>query len=125
MSRSYSLDLRERVVASVLSGQSCRAAARVFGVSEASAIRWVRRHRETGSFAELARGGNNPLRLAGEREWLLSRLEEKPDLTLHMLLNELEEVRGVRVCCDTLWRFLKRCGVSFKKNRVRQRARQT
>jgi len=123
MSRSYSLDLRERVVSSVLSGQSCRAAAVIFGVSESSAIRWVRRYRETGTAAALARGGNNPLRLIGERDWLLARLEKKPDLTLHMLLRELEDIRGVRVCCDTLWRFLKRCGISFKKNRIRQRAR--
>ena len=27
--------------------------------------------------------------------------------------------RGVVVSCDTLWRFLKREGISFKKNRLR------
>lgn len=30
--------------------------------------------------------------------------------------------RDVVVSCDTLWRFLKRQGISFKKNRVRDRA---
>ncbi|NOZ41727.1 MAG: hypothetical protein GXP02_00945 [Alphaproteobacteria bacterium] len=58
-----------------------------------------------------------------ERDWLLARLSEKPDLTLHALLKELKE-RGVIVCCDTLWRFLKSEGISFKKNRIRQRTRQ-
>ena len=58
---------------------------------------------------------------AGERDWLLARLAEKPDLTLHALLAELGE-RGVVVSCDTLWRFLKRQDISFKKNRVRDRA---
>jgi len=120
MSRSYSQDLRERVISSVLSGKSCRDAAAIFNVSVSSAIRWVRRYRETGSAAPLARGGNNPIRLVAQRDWLVARLEERPELTLHMLLRELEEVRGVRVCCDTLWRFLKRCGISFKKNRIRQ-----
>jgi transposase len=48
-------------------------------------------------------------------------LAEKPDLTLHALLAELGE-RDVVVSCDTLWRFLKRLGISFKKNRVRDRA---
>jgi len=120
MSKSYSLDLRERVVAYVLSGQSRHAAARAFGVSESSATRWVRRHQRLGTPAAFARGGNNPLRLIHEQDWLLARLKQKPDLTLHMLLRELKEQRSVDVCCDTLWRFLKRCGIGFKKNRIRQ-----
>jgi transposase len=44
----------------------------------------------------------------------LGRLAEKPDLTLHALLAELRE-RGVTVSCDTLWRFLRAAGISFKK----------
>jgi putative transposase len=60
-------------------------------------------------------------KLDGERDWLLGRMEEKPDLTLHALLGELRD-RGVRVSCDTLWQFLRAAGISFKKNRVRQRA---
>ena len=55
--------------------------------------------------------------LAGEREWLLARIEQKKDLTLHELLAELREERGVEVCCDTLWRFLGRLGKTFKKRR--------
>ena len=63
-------------------------------------------------------GGRRPYLLAGERAWLLERLAEKPDLTLHALLAELGE-RGIVVSCDTLWRFLRRQGISFKKNRAR------
>jgi len=37
MAKTYSLDLRERVVMAVISGQSCRAAASHFGVSISSA----------------------------------------------------------------------------------------
>jgi hypothetical protein len=59
-------------------------------------------------------GGKRPYLLAGQRDWLLARLNEKPDLTLHALLTELG-ARGVTVCCDTLWRFLRREGLSFKK----------
>src|SRR5215207_7722483 len=66
-------------------------------------------------------GGRRPYLLEGERDWLLTRLAEKPDLTLHALLAELCE-RGVVVSCDTLWRYLRRQGISFKKNRVRNRA---
>ena len=39
MAKTLSLDLRERVVAAVLQGMSCRQAAARFGVSPASAVR--------------------------------------------------------------------------------------
>jgi transposase len=59
-------------------------------------------------------GGKRPYLLEGEREWLLARLAENPDIALHMLLAELGE-RGVVVSCDTLWRFLKRQASGSKK----------
>jgi transposase len=121
MARPYSLDLRERVVAAVAAGQACRAVAALFDVSVASVVKWSQRSRATGSAAALPMGGHRPNRLADERDWLLARMAEKPDLTLAALLAELE-ARGVVVCCDTLWRFLKREGISFKKNRARSRA---
>ncbi len=39
MSEALSVDLRERVVASIAAGSSCRAAAVRFGMSAASAVR--------------------------------------------------------------------------------------
>ena len=120
MARAYSLDLRERVVAAVVGGLSCEAAAARFSVSESSAIKWTRRKRETGSAAAGKMGGKRSKLLEGEREWLLARMAEKPDLTLSALLVEAH-ARGKRVCLDTLWRFLKSCGLSFKKNHSRRR----
>src|SRR3546814_10049786 len=50
MARAYSIDLRERVVAAVeREGLSRHAAAARFGVAPSSAIKWVQRHRATGS----------------------------------------------------------------------------
>jgi len=121
MARAYSLDLRERVVALVARGNSCRTVASLFDVSVASVVKWSQRARIAGSPAAKPMGGKRPYVLAGERDWLLARLSEKPDLTLHALLAELRK-RGVVVACDTLWRFLRREGISFKKNRLRQRA---
>ena len=55
-----SVDLRKRVVTAVgEEGMSCRAAARRFGVSFASAIRWVAALRERGSYAPLPMGGDS------------------------------------------------------------------
>ena len=122
MARPYSLDLRERVVATVSGGQPCRAVAELFDVSVASVVKWSQRSRATGSAAPKPMGGKRPFLLEGERGWLMARLREKPDLTLHALLEELAG-RGVVVSCDTLWRFLKREGISFKKNRLRGRAK--
>jgi transposase len=121
MARPYSIDLRERVVATVAGGQPCRAVAELFDVSVASVVKWSQRARATGSAAAKPMGGKRPYLLEGQRDWLLGRLSEKPDLTLHALLAELAG-RGVEVSCDTLWRFLKREGISFKKNRLRDRA---
>jgi len=42
MARTLSQDLRDRVVAAIDGGLSCRAAAARFGVSVSSAIRWRR-----------------------------------------------------------------------------------
>ena len=117
MPRAYSLDLRERVVGLVASGEPCRAVAELFDVSVASVVKWSQRARATGSAAAKPMGGKRPYLLEGERDWLLARLAEKPDLTLHALLAELGE-RGVVVSCDTLWRFLKRQGISFKLCRL-------
>lgn len=51
MGRAYSLDLRDRVVAAVAAGQSCRAVAATFKVSVASVVKWSQRFRATGSAA--------------------------------------------------------------------------
>ena len=61
--------------------------------------------------------------LENEREWLLARIELKKDLTLHELLAQLHDERGVVVCCDTLWRFMGRLGKTFKKRRSSPRSK--
>ena len=58
MTRPYSNDLRERAVGAVQAGGSCRAVAARFGVAASSAIKWVRRVRETGSVAPGQMGEN-------------------------------------------------------------------
>jgi transposase len=121
MGRPYSLDLRERVVAGVRSGMSCREAAAHLEVSVSSTIRWARRERETGSPAALPLGGQRPFSLATERSWVLSRMAEQPDLTLRAVLSELRN-RGIEVSYYAVWHIVHRAGLSFKKKPARQRA---
>jgi transposase len=114
MARAYSLDLRERVLALVVNGETELTVASAFDVSVASVVKWAQRARATGSAAAEAMGGERPFLPEQERDWLIKRLAEKPDLTLHALLDELGQ-NGTVVCCDTLWRFFKREGITFKK----------
>src|ERR1044071_821747 len=107
MLRPYSQDLRDRVVASVAGGRSCRATAKIFSVSVATAVRWSQRFRTTGRGGALARGGRRPHRLASRREWLLARIAEKPDLTLRAIMAELA-ADGVKVSYGAVWGFFAR-----------------
>jgi transposase len=66
-------------------------------------------------------GGNRPYVLSSERDWLLKRLAEQPDVTLRALLAELAE-RGIKVSYYAVWHFFEHEGISFKKKSVRQRA---
>jgi transposase len=120
MARSYSLDLRDRVVAAVEGGQSCRSIAGTFGVSVASVVRWSQRKRTTGSAAAKPMGGWRPFALAGERDWLLARLGESPDITLRALVAELAK-RGITVSYYAVWHFFESENISFKKKPARQR----
>ena len=122
MPRAYSLDLRERVVAAVWSGESCRKVAGTYRVSVASVVKWSQRFRATGSAGAKRMGGNQPRSLAGERDWLLERLAAVPDVTLRALVVELGE-RGVVTSYGSVWRIVHDAGISFKKNSVRHRAR--
>jgi transposase len=113
--RSYSADLRGLFCRYLNEGMSSLAAGRVVGVSANTVAKWAQRRRATGSVAARKVGGGKPVLLEAEPDWLVMRIEQKKNLTLHELLAELRKERGVVVCCDTLWRFLKRCGKTFKK----------
>jgi hypothetical protein len=71
MTRPYSSDLRERVVASVSFGRSCRVTAALFGVSVASVVRWSQRYRATGSSRAKPMGGRRRRRLLPAQDKLL------------------------------------------------------
>ena len=121
MAKPISEDLRLRAVAAYLGGSSSRAVAARFGVGESSVQRWERIFRTTGGVSPKAMGGSiSPLE--GHRDWLLARIREKPDITLQELRRELG-ARGVSVGYGSVWRFVDREKLSFKKKRARRRTR--
>lgn len=123
--RAYSTDLRARVVAAVAAGSSRRAAADRFEVSPSSAIRWVELHDKTGSVSPRRRAGKSRSPLEAHAPWLLELVAKEPDLTLAEMVRRLLEDRGVHTTDSSVDRFLKRHGLSFKKNSARRRARAT
>jgi transposase len=120
MARPYSQDLRERVVGAVEDGLSRRQAAERFKVAISTVIDWVDAWRAEGRLAAKPMGGDHSSRLTGDRDWLLERVAAAPDLTLQEIRAELA-ARGKYVGYGTVWRFFAAEGISFKKNRTRQR----
>src|SRR5262245_14989372 len=124
MGRSYSIDLRQRVVQRVAGGQSRRGAAEDLSVSPSFSVKLVARHARTGSL-EPAPQGRPPGtgKLDPYRAFLLGRVNERPDITMPELAAELAACHGVEVDPSSLSRFLCKAGFSYKKNAAGQRAR--
>jgi transposase len=117
MGKSYSRDLRERIVAHVAAGGSRRGAARQFAVSDSCAVKLVARAERTGSVEPLRQGrppGGG--KLAAHQAFLIEQVQAKPDITMPELAARLEAERGVIVSPASLSRVLCAAGFSFKKN---------
>jgi transposase len=104
----------------VMAGTSARSAARMFRVGASTAINWVQRWRAEKTVAARPIGGNRGTPLDGDEAWLLALIVEQSDITLEEIRHRLAG-RGVEVAVSTIWRFYDRRGISFKKNRSRQR----
>lgn len=118
MTRPLSNDLRERVVAAFMNGDSSRMVATRFGVAVSSVIKWSQRHRATGSVQPGKMGGHRKRVLEPHRAFIIERLEQTSHLTLHGLKAELA-AHGITVSHNTIWEFIRREGLRFKKNAVR------
>jgi transposase len=117
MGKALSLDLRIRVASAVAQGEPVRAVAARFQVSASSAVRLGQKLRSGAGLAPAKRGGPRPSPItAAAAGWLRTRLAEKPDLTMRALACELRE-RGTPVTHDTVWRFVRRAGLTVKKRR--------
>ena len=113
MPKSYSGDLRERVIEAVTAGASRREAAERFEISPSSAVRWVQCWHEAGRCAPKPRGGStSPLEEHAVQ--ILALVAEQSDLTLEEIILALRK-RRIRTSLGALWRFFDRHDVTFKK----------
>jgi transposase len=108
-----SLDLRVRILQARQDGETTAEVAERFAVSPAFVRRLLQRHRETGSLAPREGRHGPPPRLAGQADQLRQLLAEHPDLTPAEIRTRL----GLTVAALTVWRMLRRLGLTFKKSR--------
>jgi transposase len=124
MPRAYSEDLRQRVVCAVIEeGMSASAAAHRFGVGRSTAIIWLQRFRREGTVAPSPMGRPKGMKVARYKEFILAKMKNR-DTTLDDLQAALWEEYGMYASRTLLHRFVRDTGLSFKKNRTRQRTGQ-
>ena len=124
MGRPLSLDLRTRVAVALAEGMSVRAAAERFDISAASAVRIGQLHRSGKGLLPGKMGGHvKPVLRGAAADAVRQRLSAKSDWTVRALATELKSV-GITVSHDTVWRFLRKEGITFKKNAGGKRAGQ-
>lgn len=116
MAYPHSFDLRRRIITAVAAGASARSAARRFDVSPSSAIKLVRRWRDTGSYASRRIGGRKKRRLCGETDWLHAVMASEPDVTLVELQGRLA-AKGIRISLQAINTTLAALGYRYKKKR--------
>ena len=121
MPKPYSSDLRARVIEAVEAGASRREAAESFQVSPSTAIKWLKRWEKTGSKEAKPTGGSTSP-LDEQADLVLEFIEHQSDLTLTEMAKALGR-RRIATSRSSLWRFLERHGITFKKNLAGDRAR--
>ena len=116
MGKPHPIELRERVVAFVDEGHGHREAARHFRVSPRFVNDLIKLRRETGSLAARPQGnGGGRGKLAGVTGWIEARVVAKGEITTGELAVELAETHGIDVHRGTVWRVLRRLGLTHKK----------
>ena len=108
--KSYSMDLRRRVLAMSDAGRGTREVARVFSVSESWVRRVKQRCREHGERGPRSRGGATVIKV--DRQRLTELVAQQPDATLEQLRDRL----GVDCVVSTIYEALKQLKLTFKKS---------
>ena len=123
MAKPLSEDLRIRVIRAVEGGMSRRAAADRFGISAASAVRFVQDWRASGTTKTKQQGvDQRSQRIEEYRKVIMAAIDATPDMTLVEIAEMLKSEHGASFAPSSIWRFLDRHGITFKKKRARSRA---
>lgn len=117
MAKTYSQDVRDRVLSAYDRGMKTGQIAETFAVSSSWARRVKQTRRETGRTTPLPRGGATIIKIDMQR--LRELVEAQPDATML----ELRDRLGVQCTESAICLALKRLGLTFKKRQFMQRSR--
>lgn len=123
MGRAFSTDLRRRVIDAIADGMSTRAAARRFSIEESTAGAWHRRWRQTGEASAQKQGQPGGSKLDPHEGFILGLIEADRDIALKEVAERLVEAFGVKACPATIWYWLDRRGITFKKRPLTRASR--
>jgi transposase len=113
MPAPISMDLRSRIFEARQAGESTAEVAERFAVCPAFVRRLLQRHRQTGSLAAKSGPRGRPPLLAGHADRLRELNARQPDLTAA----EIRQRLGLTTSVLTVWKMLRRLGLTFKKSR--------
>jgi transposase len=109
---TISMDLRVRIFEARQSGETTAEVSERFAVSPAFVRRLMQRYRENGSLAPSSAPRGPKARLADQADRLRELNAEHPDLSP----TEIRDRCGWQVSPLTVWRMLRRLGLTFKKS---------
>ena len=113
--KSYSEDLRRKIVAAVERGMSKTEAARLFDVSLSSVKRYSRMAYQGNSLTPKRRPGRTPKADEKVKKLLNEHMKERPAAPITERIRFLQSITGERLSYSTIRRLLKRLGWSRKK----------
>jgi len=115
MARALSEDLRSRVLKASEEGLSARQASARFGVGVSTAIRWIARAK-IGERTPRPQGWRRGSRLDVHEAFIVGLIEERRDITLNEMVEQLAAEQSVRIGRSALSDWLRGRGWTFKKS---------
>lgn len=83
---------------------------------------WHRLSRKNGSLAPSKQGQPGGSKLDMYEAEIFTMIENRKDIALHEIAEQLERKHGLRAATSTVYQFLAKCSMTFKKDRPCQRA---
>lgn len=116
---AFSLSVRRRIIELYQSGLDTEDVAQIMACSQAGARRVWQRYREEGRVGARPHAGGWEPRLGNQQKKQVLRelIAARPDAFCHELAQAVQARVGVRVCRQTIGRWLAELGVTRKKSR--------
>lgn len=121
--RTYTQDLRQRIVAARQEGHSAAEIAKLFRVSKRSVERYWKSQITEGHVTPKQRGGYRRSALEKHDALLRRWIKEEKGLTLAQLQARIAQELHLQLGTTALWHRLEHLGLSYKKNASRRRTK--